>query len=279
MKRQRGRGRKPSGGGGGGQHHQSNRALESNGPDVKVRGAAVTIYEKYQQLARDASSAGDRVKTENYLQHAEHYFRIMRAQEESRRDRDDQRQPQQGGYNQNGQQGGQNQNGQSYNQRRDGGEDEGDEPRVQQRQNDSGGRNDQQRSNQGGGRNEQQRSNEGRNDQQRSNEGGRNDQREQREPRGDGGQREQRQPRAERTDRAERTEPAEHVERTERPERAARPERAERPEPASSAEGLDVVTPEETELTEAVAEKKPRRGRKPRAKAEDGAETATEDAA
>ncbi|MEJ0060996.1 MAG: DUF4167 domain-containing protein [Terricaulis sp.] len=83
MKRQRGRGRKPGGqqhhhnGGGGG--HQPNRTLESSGPDIKVRGPAAHIYERYLQLARDASSAGDRVMAENYLQHAEHYFRVLRA--------------------------------------------------------------------------------------------------------------------------------------------------------------------------------------------------------
>jgi hypothetical protein len=78
MKRQRGRGRKPGGGGGGG-GNPGNRPLESNGPDVKIRGTAAQIYEKYAQYARDAQSSGDRVKYENYLQHAEHYFRIMAA--------------------------------------------------------------------------------------------------------------------------------------------------------------------------------------------------------
>jgi hypothetical protein len=75
MKRQRGRGRKPGGGGG----HQPNRTLESNGPDVKIRGSASHIYEKYLQLSRDASSAGDRVMSESYAQYAEHYFRMLRA--------------------------------------------------------------------------------------------------------------------------------------------------------------------------------------------------------
>jgi hypothetical protein len=79
MKRQRGRGRKPGGGGGGGGGNHGNRPLESNGPEVKIRGTAAQIYEKYSQYARDAQSSGDRVKTENYLQHAEHYFRIMAA--------------------------------------------------------------------------------------------------------------------------------------------------------------------------------------------------------
>jgi hypothetical protein len=50
---------------------------------VKVRGSATQVYEKYLQLARDANSAGDRVMAENYLQHAEHYFRIMAAQAEA----------------------------------------------------------------------------------------------------------------------------------------------------------------------------------------------------
>lgn len=85
MKRQRGRGRKP--GGGGGHHHNNNnynnhnpnRAMESNGPEVKVRGNASVIYERYLQLARDAASSGDRVLSENYLQHADHYFRMVRA--------------------------------------------------------------------------------------------------------------------------------------------------------------------------------------------------------
>jgi hypothetical protein len=81
MKRQRGRGRGGGGSGGGKpQQQNANRAFDSNGPDgVKVRGNAQTVFEKYQQLARDAGSAGDRVLAENYLQHAEHYFRLLRA--------------------------------------------------------------------------------------------------------------------------------------------------------------------------------------------------------
>jgi hypothetical protein len=55
------------------------RAFESTGPDVKIRGTAQHIAEKYTQLARDAHSSGDRVAAENYLQHAEHYFRILAA--------------------------------------------------------------------------------------------------------------------------------------------------------------------------------------------------------
>ena len=76
MKRSRGRGRRPQH-----SHHQNhNRAFDSTGPDVKIRGTAAHVYEKYLQLARDAGSAGDRVMQENYLQHAEHYYRILMAQ-------------------------------------------------------------------------------------------------------------------------------------------------------------------------------------------------------
>jgi len=88
MKRQRSRNRNGGGGGGGGggkPQHNTNRAFDSNGPEgVKVRGAAQHVYEKYQQLARDAQTAGDRVLAENYLQHAEHYFRLMRAMQPQR---------------------------------------------------------------------------------------------------------------------------------------------------------------------------------------------------
>src|ERR1700722_3296927 len=88
MKRQRNRGRGGGGGGnrrGGKPQHNANRAFDSNGPDnVKVRGAAQHIFEKYSQLARDAGSAGDRVLAENYLQHAEHYFRVLRAMQPQR---------------------------------------------------------------------------------------------------------------------------------------------------------------------------------------------------
>jgi hypothetical protein len=55
------------------------RTFESNGPDVKIRGTAHHVAEKYLQLARDAQSSGDPVMAESYLQHAEHYFRIIAA--------------------------------------------------------------------------------------------------------------------------------------------------------------------------------------------------------
>lgn len=60
--------------------NNSHRNFDSNGPDVKIRGTATNIFERYCQLARDANASGDRVAAENYLQHAEHYYRIMLAQ-------------------------------------------------------------------------------------------------------------------------------------------------------------------------------------------------------
>ncbi len=53
------------------------RSYDSNGPDVKIRGTASQIAEKYVNLARDSQSSGDIITAENYLQHAEHYFRII----------------------------------------------------------------------------------------------------------------------------------------------------------------------------------------------------------
>jgi hypothetical protein len=56
-----------------------NRVLDSNGPDVRIRGTAYQIVEKYVTLAKDAASAGDRVLSESYLQHAEHYQRLINS--------------------------------------------------------------------------------------------------------------------------------------------------------------------------------------------------------
>lgn len=74
----RGRGRS-QGGNRRGYTNPMNRSYDSNGPDVKVRGTAMHIYDKYLSLARDATSSGDTIASENYLQHAEHYYRIMAA--------------------------------------------------------------------------------------------------------------------------------------------------------------------------------------------------------
>ena len=51
----------------------------SNGPDMRLRGTAQQLFEKYLQLGRDATGSGDRVMAESYFQHAEHYFRILNA--------------------------------------------------------------------------------------------------------------------------------------------------------------------------------------------------------
>jgi len=68
-RRGRGRGRKPQ--------SPLARNFESNGPDVKIRGTASHIADKYSALARDAISSGDIIMAENYYQHAEHYYRII----------------------------------------------------------------------------------------------------------------------------------------------------------------------------------------------------------
>ena len=88
MKRMRGRGHRQGGGGGGGggfRNQQNgiplnrNHVFDSSGPEMRVRGTAQQLYDKYTQLARDAASSGDRVLGEAYYQHAEHYFRIVSA--------------------------------------------------------------------------------------------------------------------------------------------------------------------------------------------------------
>lgn len=96
MKRARGRNFRTGGGGGGGgggsggggspvRHHggniplNRNHVFDSSGPDLRVRGTAQQLFEKYLQLGRDASGSGDRVMAESYFQHAEHYFRIVNA--------------------------------------------------------------------------------------------------------------------------------------------------------------------------------------------------------
>lgn len=71
------------------------RSYESNGPDVKIRGTAQHIADKYAQLARDAQASGDPVAAENYFQHGEHYFRIISGAQEQNR-------LQAGGYARNG---------------------------------------------------------------------------------------------------------------------------------------------------------------------------------
>ena len=75
-----------SGNNGGGNQRRSfqnkNKVFDSNGPDVRIRGTAYQIIEKYLGLAKDSASAGDRVLAESYLQYAEHYQRIISSWED-----------------------------------------------------------------------------------------------------------------------------------------------------------------------------------------------------
>ena len=72
-----GNNRRPNGGNGGIPNRNQN--YDSNGPDVRIRGSAYQVYEKYMNLAQDANTAGDRIMAESYYQHAEHYYRIIGA--------------------------------------------------------------------------------------------------------------------------------------------------------------------------------------------------------
>ena len=56
-----------------------NQTFDSNGPEIRIRGNAHQVLEKYLALARDAAAQGDRVQAENFYQHAEHYFRLINA--------------------------------------------------------------------------------------------------------------------------------------------------------------------------------------------------------
>jgi rubrerythrin len=82
-----------------------NRVFDSSGPEGKVRGTPQQIIDKYNQLARDAQLSGDRVATENFQQHAEHYTRMLaEAQREMQERQDRQQQQQQHNNNNNNQQ-------------------------------------------------------------------------------------------------------------------------------------------------------------------------------
>ena len=71
------------------QHHNRPRmphriqTFDSNGPNVKIRGNAYQVFERYVALAREAAASGDRIAAENLYQHAEHYFRVMNANGEA----------------------------------------------------------------------------------------------------------------------------------------------------------------------------------------------------
>ena len=70
-----------------------NRVFDSSGPEGKVRGTPQQIIDKYNQLARDAQLANDRVATENFQQHAEHYLRMLAEAQREQAERQAQQQP------------------------------------------------------------------------------------------------------------------------------------------------------------------------------------------
>jgi hypothetical protein len=122
---------RPTGGGSnsGNQPLNRNHSFDSSGPDVRLRGTAQQLFEKYLQLGRDATSAGDRVAAEGYFQHAEHYFRILGAMnvaQQAQMAQQERRYQQHGGGNGNEQQQPypQGDGGQGYN----GSQDDGDDP-------------------------------------------------------------------------------------------------------------------------------------------------------
>src|SRR3546814_13921942 len=100
-KRSRGRN---SGGGGRRNVPPRHQTFDSNGPNVRIRGNAHQVHEKYLALARDAASAGDRIAAENYYQHAEHYFRIIAADQAEAEQRNPQPPNPPKGFGANGQQ-------------------------------------------------------------------------------------------------------------------------------------------------------------------------------
>lgn len=77
-----------------GHGHHRHHNFESSGPEVKIRGTAQQVLEKYLALARDAAAGGDRIAAENYLQHAEHYYRIINIDNANRPGNSGQRPPQ-----------------------------------------------------------------------------------------------------------------------------------------------------------------------------------------
>ena len=78
-KRGRGRGRRGNGNNNHNYVPNRNTSYESNGPDVKLRGNAQQLHEKYMTLAHDAASAGERISAEAFTQFADHYFRLHQA--------------------------------------------------------------------------------------------------------------------------------------------------------------------------------------------------------
>jgi len=102
---------------GGGIPLNRNHVFDSSGPDIRVRGTAQQLFEKYLQLGRDATSGGDRVMAEGYLQYAEHYFRVLNLMNQAAAQQGQGQGGGQGG-SQNGGQGGGQMNGHQGGQQR-----------------------------------------------------------------------------------------------------------------------------------------------------------------
>ncbi|ANQ42383.1 hypothetical protein Gbth_002_019 [Gluconobacter thailandicus F149-1 = NBRC 100600] len=106
MKRIRGRHHRAGGGTPRSSNSQTplnrNHVFDSNGPDLRIRGTAQQLFEKYLQLGRDATGTGDRILAEAYFQHAEHYFRILNAMnqaaQQSQQERNERQQQRQRAY-------------------------------------------------------------------------------------------------------------------------------------------------------------------------------------
>ena len=250
------------------QHRKSgqnplSRSYESTGPDTKIRGTPAHIAEKYMQLARDAHSSGDPVLAENYLQHAEHYNRIIMTYREQQIQNGEVPSPQT-----------------QVGRFRPGGDDEfGDEEGGDDFGNMQPGgsqpmrQNEQQPRFEGGGqryeerqprsdRPDQPRHNRDRGEQRNFDRGGdrpdrgqdRGD-RPERVDRQDRGERQDRPERFDRNDRGDRPERVERADRGERPERAERVERGDRPERVERerVERPERASPERREAPERVA--------------------------
>ncbi|CAI3956615.1 unnamed protein product [Commensalibacter papalotli (ex Botero et al. 2024)] len=104
-KRMRSRYHRPGNGGSRNQNGQAsfnrNHVFDSNGPDIRIRGTAQQLHEKYLQHGRDALSSGDRVAAESFFQYAEHYSRILNMMNQSAQQRQQQRPQHNNGYSEN----------------------------------------------------------------------------------------------------------------------------------------------------------------------------------
>ncbi|MGC9270336.1 DUF4167 domain-containing protein [Acidiphilium sp.] len=145
IKRIRGRNnRSHNGGGNGGGNFRSyqssgtplnrNHVFDSNGPEQRVRGTAQQLYDKYQQMGRDASSSGDRVTAEAYFQHAEHYFRIISAMNQAQGNQGQGNQGSNQQHNQNGHANGRRDDNQIESDDNDQANGLGDQPQIEPRE-------------------------------------------------------------------------------------------------------------------------------------------------